>query len=101
MSGALRLLGVGEPETFRCRVYGDEPDPHHAARVAFLRHLADGWVETEDGDPRHGAIAALLERGYVESRFETARERGIGPTGMVRVWTLTPSGRALLAEVSS
>ena len=94
---ALRFMGIGEPETFRCRVYGDEPDPHHAARVQFVSQLATGWVETEDGDPRHAAIAAMAERGYVESRFDSARDHGLG-AGLVRVWTLTDAGRAVLKE---
>jgi len=94
---ALSFMGLDEPETFRCRVYvSPEHDAQHDAAAAFVRQLASGWVETEDGDPRHGAIAALLERGYVKSMTESAKEHGLAASGLVRVWTLTPRGRAEL-----
>lgn len=88
-----RFMGVGDPETFRCRVYSDAPDADDRARARFVRDLAAGWVETEDGDPRHDAIARLLERGYVASEIEPASAHGLGPVGRVKVWRLTDSGR--------
>ena len=95
---ALRFMGLGEPEVFRCRVYGDAPDAGEDERVRFVRELAIGWVETEDGDPRHAAIEQLCRRAWVDSHFEPASWRGLGD-GRVKVWTLTPRGRAELLEL--
>ena len=89
----LRFMGEGEPEAFRCRVYGEPArDPQTEAARAFLAELERGWIETEEGDPRHAAIAALESRGLVASRFEPTRG------GRLRIWFLTPAGRAFKEE---
>lgn len=92
-----RLLGVGEPESFRCRVY-DSPaeSADYRRQKAFLAAVAEGWVETEDPS-RTRAVRALEERGLAESRFEPASAHGLG-RGRVKVWTLTEKGKRLARE---
>lgn len=91
---ALRALGIGEPETFRCRIYGAE-SALDEERLAFLEALATfGVLECPAYDAR---IAALRERGWLPDEGELEPNPD-GP-GRVKRWRLTERGRAELARV--
>lgn len=89
MSTALSFLGVGEPDYFRCRVYGGDVarDANELERHAFVQRLATtGVIDCPAYDEW---IAALDARGWVAYRMEP------NPTGEGRVkrWRLTDVGR--------
>ncbi len=85
----LRMLGVGEPETFRCRIYdGGISDEQEARRRAFIHTLAgEGALDCPAYDKW---TAALRERGWAEMTLEP------NPNGPGRVgrWKLTELGRS-------
>lgn len=81
----LSFMGIGEPETFRCRVYGGAPeDP----RRAFIDALATTGVL--DCPAYDGWIAALQERGLVPPAPEFEPAPG---GGRYARWRLTELGR--------
>jgi hypothetical protein len=87
----LRFMGSHDPhwrETFRCRVYGYEPDEQDRKRVALVRQLATDGVL--DCPAYEQAMAALEERGYATMALEPNPD---GP-GRVGRWRLTEEGLA-------
>lgn len=97
MSVALSFMGVGEPETFRCRVYGGDVtrDQNEVERRAFVQRLATAGVI--DCPAYDEWIAALDARGWVAYRMEP------NPAGEGRVkrWRLTDVGRVAWEEMQS
>ncbi len=95
----LRMLGVGEPEAFRGRVYGVD-EQAETRRLAFVRELGrDGVIDAPVYD---GWIAALIDRGWLaDPTFEaaTARQLDGRPVGKVKRWRLNDAGRAALAAI--
>jgi hypothetical protein len=92
-------MGAGEPETFRCRIYGVADDPEaESKRRAFLTELAGpGVIDCEAIDPW---TAALQERGWLPD----APVIELHPDGSGRKvgrWHLTPAGRAAWAEIET
>lgn len=83
-----RLLGEGEPETFRCRVY-DSPDPWEARRAAFVELLSGPGVL--DCPAYEKWVKALQERGWLDASPELERNPD-GP-GRVGRWRLNDRGR--------
>lgn len=85
---SLLFMGEGDPETFRCRIYGaaDEPDE----RAAFVEQLAGpGVIDCPAYDPW---VAALQARGWLpESPVLEPNPDGPGRIGR---WILTDKGRA-------
>lgn len=81
----LSFLGVGEPEAFRCRVYGENDDD--AKRRAFIEMLAGpGVIDC----PAYDAwIDAFESRGQVAGELEPNPD---GP-GKVKRWRLNERGR--------
>lgn len=81
-------MGVGEPETFRCRIYGDDPTTNDEARRAFVERLAgDGVIDCPAYD---GWVANLQKRGWLLERPELeANPNGPGKVGR---WRLTAKG---------
>lgn len=79
---AFRLLGEGPPETFRCRVYGDETSEADRRRLAFVRTLArEGVLDCPAYDRW---IEKLQERGWLaEPTFERVPEGGASPSSGV------------------
>lgn len=84
----LLFMGEGEPEAFRCRIYGaaDEPDE----RTAFVEQLAGpGVIDCPAYDPW---VVALQARGWLpESPVLEPNPDGPGRIGR---WSLTDKGRA-------
>lgn len=89
-SHTLIPMGAGEPETFRCRIYGVAEDPEaEAKRRAFVTDLAGpGVIDCEAIDPWVGALQA---RGWLPDRPELEPH----PDGVHKVgrWRLTAKGR--------
>lgn len=90
----LRFMGVGEPEVFRCRVYGADDTEQDRLRMALVRELAGPGALESDGNA--DAIERLAERGWVSDEFEPAP--GVDG-GRYRRWRLTESGREELARI--
>jgi hypothetical protein len=98
-SHALIPMGVAgaEPEHFRCRIYGDAPEPREAeaARVAFLELLAgEGALDCPAYD---GWVAALQARGWLDDA--PALEPDPDGPGRVGRWCLNEHGRAAWAAL--
>ncbi len=93
-SSTLIPMGVGEPETFRCRIYGGEDDAERE-RAAFLDQLAGaGVIDCPAIDPW---VAALQGRGWLPAT--PALEPNPEGEGKIGRWTLTDKGRAELAQI--
>ena len=94
-SHTLIPMGAGEPETFRCRIYGVAEDPEaEAKRRAFLAELAGpGVIDCPAIDPW---VSALQERGWLPDSPELEPNPS-GP-GKLGRWRLTDTGRAAWAE---
>lgn len=95
-----RAMGVGEPEVFRCRVYGapDVPAVNAAARAA--RHEADvmtdavgqGFIEAPAYDT---TIADLVSRGWLRPKpCMVPVDANDDRLGRYAVWLATALGRA-------
>lgn len=85
-------MGVGEPETFRCRIYGGEDD---AERTAFLEQLAgEGAIDCPAIDPW---VEALQARGWLANT--PALEPNPDGPGRIGRWNLTDKGRAEWAQI--
>lgn len=84
-------MGAGEPETFRCRIYGAAEDAEQEIkRAAFVAELAGpGVIDCEAIDPW---TAALQARGWLPEAPELEPNPD-GP-GKVGRWHLTVKGRA-------
>lgn len=95
---ALSFMGVGDPEVFRCRVYGVDRQPDPAARAA--RHEADvmsdatgqGFIEAPAYD---ATIADLVSRGWLRPKpcmvpVDADNDR----LGRYAVWLATALGRS-------
>lgn len=88
-------MGVGDPETFRCRIYGAEDDPDDIERAAFIDRLAgDGVIDCPAYDQW---VIALIERGWLPDNPELEPNPD-GP-GRVGRWRLTDLGRAAWARM--
>lgn len=90
----LRFMGVGEPEAFRCRIYGADETEQDRLRLALVRELAGPGALETDGNA--GAIERLAERGWASDEFEPAP--GVDG-GRFRRWRLTESGRRELTRI--
>ena len=92
MTSRYRMLGVGEPETFRCRVYGEPPAPATTEEVLLAHVMAQaigaGLIEAPAFD---AAISFAHANGWIVSRMEPNPGPG---GGRVKVWVATPKGRA-------
>jgi hypothetical protein len=79
-------MGIGEPETFRCRVYDGTPDD--TRQRSFLEALYTSGVL--DCPAYDSAIGALQDRGWVplEPEYEPAPGGG-----RYARWRLTEVGR--------
>lgn len=99
-SHTLIPMGAGEPEAFRCRIYGaseEAPDHDEVKRRAFVGQLAGpGFIDCEAIDPW---VAALQERGWLpDAPVLEPHEDGSGRA--VGRWRLTAKGRAEWAEIA-
>jgi hypothetical protein len=83
-------MGAGEPETFRCRIYGVAEDPEaEAARREFVAQLAGpGVIDCPAIDPW---VCALQARGWLRAQPELEPNPD-GP-GKIGRWRLTAKGR--------
>jgi hypothetical protein len=82
-------MGAGEPEAFRCRIYGAAEDPDEAKRREFVAQLAGpGVLDCPAIDPW---VAALQERGWLpEAPVLEPHPDGIHKAGR---WYITAAGR--------
>lgn len=86
-TSTLSYMGCGEPEHFRCRVYGGDHDDDE--RRAFLERLAgEGVIDCPAIDPW---IATLQARGWVAER--PGLEANPDGPGRIGRWRLTSYGR--------
>lgn len=93
----LSPMGAGEPETFRCRIYGVADDPEaESKRRAFLVELAGpGVIDCEAIDPW---TAALQERGGLpDAPVLEPHPDGVHKAGR---WHLTAQGREEWAKLA-
>lgn len=88
----LRAMGVGEPETFRCRVYNEQPtteELHRKHREFIIEQAATerGFIEAPAFD---AALAELVAEGVINPTREIVHVDGIGlePHQKVAVWRL-------------
>lgn len=90
-------MGAGEPETFRCRIYGVAEDPEaESKRRAFLAELAGpGVIDCPAIDPW---VRALQARGWLPDRpVMEPHQDGVHKAGR---WHLTDKGRAEWAKLA-
>jgi hypothetical protein len=88
----MRFMGVGEPEEFRCRVYGcdADEDDEERQRLAFVKSLAgEGVIDCPAYD---GWVKALQGRGWLPETPD--REPNPDGPGKVGRWRLTARGLA-------
>lgn len=91
-------MGVGEPETFRERIYAAPEDPEaERKRREFVARLAgDGVIDCQAYDPW---IAALQARGWIDDQPEL-EPNPAGP-GRIGRWRLNSTGRAAWAAMQT
>lgn len=85
------FMGVGEPEAFRCRVYGcDAEADEERQRLTFVKQLAsDGVIDCPAFD---GWVKALQGRGWLPEQPDL--EPNPDGSGKVGRWRLTAKGLA-------
>lgn len=88
----LRFMGRGDPEPFRCRIYGDVSDDDKA-RAAFVERL--GTVGVIDAPAWDTWIDALDAAGWLHGSLEPNPEGD----GYIKRWTLSDYGRAEWAQL--
>jgi len=83
------FMGVSEPETFRCRVYGcDAEAEEERQRLTFVKALAgEGVIDCPAYD---GWVKALQGRGWLPEQPDL--EANPDGSGKVGRWRLTAKG---------
>ena len=95
-SHVLIPMGAGEPEAFRCRIYGSAEDPDEAKRREFVAQLAGpGVIDCEAIDPW---VAALQALGWLpDAPVLEPHPDGVHKAGR---WHLTAQGREEWAKLA-